>query len=76
MMREDGGEALWKVKEVGRYLSVSESMVYKLAGTGELPCLRIGTCLRFEPDLVRRFARGEIRGEPEGRIVEIKKRVA
>jgi excisionase family DNA binding protein len=76
MMREDKGEALWTAQDVANYLRVSLSMVYKLAGTGELPRLHIGACVRFAPEIVRRFARGEVRGEPEGRIVEIRKRVA
>jgi excisionase family DNA binding protein len=63
-------------EDVATYLRVSRSMVYKLAETALLPCLRIGTCLRFEPETVRQFARGEIRGEPEGCVVQIQKRAA
>ena len=69
-------EPLMTAEDVAAYLRVSKSMVYKLAETAQLPCLHIGACLRFEPDTVARFARGEIRGEPEGRVVEINRRVA
>ena len=62
--------------DVAAYLRVSKSMIYKLAETAQLPYLRIGACLRFERGTVERFARGEIRGEPEGRVVEINRRVA
>jgi excisionase family DNA binding protein len=68
-------EPLMTAQDVAAYLRVSKSMVYKLAESAQLPCLRIGACLRFERDTVERFARGEIRGEPEGRVVEINRRV-
>jgi excisionase family DNA binding protein len=69
-------EPLMTAEDVAAYLRASKSMVYKLAESAELPCLRIGTLLRFERDTVQRFARGEIRGEPEGRVVEINRRAA
>jgi excisionase family DNA binding protein len=69
-------EPLMTAEDVARYMRVSRSMVYKLAESAHLPCLRIGACLRFERVTVERYARGEVRGEPEGRVVEIKKLVA
>jgi len=53
------GDALWDVETAAGYLSVSRSMVYKLEQAGELPCVRIGACIRFEPAVVRSFAKGE-----------------
>jgi excisionase family DNA binding protein len=64
-------ESLWTAKDVAAYLKVSRSLVYKLAENATLPSLTIGACRRFEPEVVQRFARGEIRGEPQGRVVEI-----
>jgi excisionase family DNA binding protein len=52
-------EPLWTVADVATYLRVSRSWVYHRAELGELPCLRIGALLRFDPDQIRAFARGE-----------------
>ena len=49
-------ESLWKAEDVAAYLQCSKSFVYKYAESGRLPCLRIGSMLRFEPKLVRTFA--------------------
>jgi hypothetical protein len=68
-----GVEPLWTAKDSAAYMQVSESMIYKLSQSAELPSLKIGSCLRFDPDIVRRFARGEIRGEPEGRVIELRR---
>jgi excisionase family DNA binding protein len=73
-MNRNQPEPLMTTEDVVAYLRVSKSMVYKLAESAQLPCLRIGACLRFERETVERFARGEIRGEPEGRVVEINRR--
>jgi excisionase family DNA binding protein len=51
---------LWDANDVARYLKVSRSWVYQRAETGLLPCLRLGGLLRFEPEKVRAFARGEL----------------
>jgi excisionase family DNA binding protein len=41
-------ETLMTVTEVADYLQVSESLVYKMAEDGRLPCVRIGKkLLRF-----------------------------
>ncbi len=53
---EDG---LWSAADVAAYLKVSRSWVYQRAEAGELPSLRIGALLRFDPALVRAYARGE-----------------
>ncbi len=50
---------LWTASDVARYLRSSLSFVYKVSETGKLPCLRVGAMLRFDPEVVRAFARGE-----------------
>ena len=50
---------LWTAEDVARYLQASRSWVYHRAESGELPCLRVGGLLRFEPDVIRAYARGE-----------------
>ena len=64
-------DRLWDAADVAGYLTVSRSMVYKLEQAGELPCVRIGARVRFEPGTVRAFARGELRGLPDGRVVRL-----
>lgn len=39
-------------KELGQYLKLSESTIYKLASEGELPGFKIGDSWRFEMDEV------------------------
>lgn len=53
-------ETLWDARDVARYLKVSRSWVYQRAESGDLPCLRVGGCLRFEPEEIRLYARGEL----------------
>jgi len=50
-------ERLWTVKDVATYLGVSKSWVYQHAEAGDLPCLRVGALLRFDPDAIRTWAR-------------------
>jgi excisionase family DNA binding protein len=64
-------DRLWDADDVAGFLSVSRSMVYKLEQAGELPCVRIGARVRFDPSVVRAFARGELRGLPEGGILRL-----
>jgi excisionase family DNA binding protein len=52
-------DTLWDARDVASYLKVSRSWVYHRAEAGELPCLHIGGLLRFDPEAVRAFARGE-----------------
>jgi excisionase family DNA binding protein len=52
-------QGLWTTKEVAAFLRVSRSWVYHQAEAGLIPCLRVGSLLRYEPAAVRRFARGE-----------------
>jgi len=55
----DHDEQLWDAQDVARYLKVSRSWVYHRAESGELPCLKIGGLLRFDPQAIHAFARGE-----------------
>lgn len=51
---------LWDANDVARYLKVSRSWVYHRVDSGLLPALRVGGLVRFDPEVVRAFARGEI----------------
>ncbi len=46
---------LLTARQVAEELAVSQSMVYALAARGEIPAVRIGTALRFEPADVEAF---------------------
>lgn len=50
-------------KEIAQYLKLTESTIYKLASTGELPGFRIGKSWRFDMDEILK----RIKGEKEGR---------
>lgn len=56
----DKAPELWDANDVARYLKVSRSWVYQRTEAGLLPCLRLGGLLRFDPDTVRAFARGDL----------------
>lgn len=57
-----GIDMIWKVSDVAKYLSMSESWVYKKAELGEMPCIRFGAALRFSSKAVKRFVASLMRG--------------
>ncbi len=71
----DTNAELWDANDAARYLKVSRSWIYQRAESGLLPCLRVGGLVRFDPEIVRAFARGEIQppkvlafpGSPSGK---------
>jgi len=52
---ENGG--LWDTRDVASYLKASRSWVYHQAEAGQLPCLKIGGLLRFDPEVIKRLVR-------------------
>ena len=44
---------------VAEFLGVSKSWVYQAAACGALPCIRIGSALRFDPVAIRAWIRGD-----------------
>jgi excisionase family DNA binding protein len=52
-------EPLWDANDVATFLKVSRSWVYLHVDKGELPHLRIGALLRFEPEAIRNYAQGK-----------------
>ncbi len=46
-------EMLWTAREVAKHMRASISWVYKAAERGELPCIRLGAMLRFDPAAIR-----------------------
>ncbi len=54
-MSQPALEPLWTVDDVARFLAMSKQWVYKHAELGTLPCIRLGSALRFQPEAVRRY---------------------
>jgi excisionase family DNA binding protein len=50
-----GIEALLSLDEVAQLLRISESGVYRLVRSGELPRVKVGNRTLFEPHEIRRF---------------------
>jgi excisionase family DNA binding protein len=46
-------------KEIAHYLKLTESTIYKLASTGELPGFRIGKSWRFDMDEILKRIKDE-----------------
>jgi predicted DNA-binding transcriptional regulator AlpA len=68
---ESTPEPLWDVHDVSRFFKSSRSWVYHRAEGGELPCIRIGGLLRFDPQAIRALVRTE---KPSaGRMVKSKR---
>ncbi len=65
--RGEGG--LWDATRASSFLGVSTSWVYHRAAAGTIPCIRVGHNLRFDPEALRAWVRGERRG---GRVVPLK----
>lgn len=51
----DSEERLWDAARTARYLGLSRQWVYREAGAGRLPHVRILGVLRFDPDDIRRL---------------------
>ena len=51
--------ALRGVAWVAAFLNVSKSWVYQATSSGTLPCVRIGAVLRFDPEVIKAWVRGE-----------------
>lgn len=50
-------ECLWDTDDVAAYLKVSRSTVRRRVEAMEIPYIRLGGLIRFEPDAVREWAR-------------------
>jgi excisionase family DNA binding protein len=49
---------LWTVKQVGEYLNVSPSMVYKMVSLNKLACIKLGDSIRCVPETVENLLKG------------------
>jgi predicted DNA-binding transcriptional regulator AlpA len=68
----DARSGMWTARDVADHLGLSLSWVYHRAAEGRIPCVRIQGALRFDPEAIRAFARGE--GKGRGRVVALNAR--
>lgn len=52
-------ESLWDAQDVARFLKVSRSWVYQATEAGKVPHRRVGALLRFDPEEIRAWVRGQ-----------------
>jgi len=50
-------EHLWTIDDVAWFLRVTKQSIYNLTHKGEIPFLKAGQLIRFEPDKIRRWLR-------------------
>jgi len=50
---------LLSAEDAAEYLGMSKSWVYKAAEFGRLPCVRIGSALRFDPSELQAFVKSQ-----------------
>lgn len=67
-------EPLMTAEDVAAFLKVSLSMVYKLRREGALRGVQIGSLWRWNPEVVRAYARGETTPDPGAPVVPIRGR--
>jgi hypothetical protein len=67
-------EVLWTVADVARFFRCSTSIVYKRVARGDLPCVRFGALVRFDPLMIRALARGEPATETQTQLVRLERR--
>ena len=48
-----GQQGLWTVRELAEFLGMSERWVHERTRHDEIPCHRLGTAIRFDPDEVQ-----------------------
>jgi len=51
----ESNDRLLSVREVAEWLSISTPWVYKAVERGDLPYLRIGQAIRFDPEEIKRY---------------------
>ena len=57
-------EPLWKVEDAAAFLRLSLKAVYGLVEAGQLPCVRIGTRIRFVPAVLAAWVEAQAGREP------------
>jgi excisionase family DNA binding protein len=58
-----------KAKELGEFLRLSESTIYKLASKGQLPGFKIGDSWRFDMDKILELTRDQKKETDRGKDI-------
>ena len=66
----DSSVPLWDIKEVARFLSISERKTRDLVASYELRGIKVGGLWRFHPDTVNAYLLANIAGPRNGRRIE------
>jgi Helix-turn-helix domain len=64
---------LWRAVDVASWAKVSRSWVYDKARGGELPCIKIGGHLRFEPAAIKKFFLANGNVAVERKVIPLKR---
>ena len=48
---------LWNTRDAAKALAIGTRKLWELTNCGEIPCVRIGTCVRYSPDELRVWIR-------------------
>jgi len=56
---------LLTAEELSARWKVPTSQVYRLVRNGQIPCVRLGRYVRFNPAVIERFERGETNPQRE-----------
>ena len=68
-------EKILTAKELSQYLKLSESTIYKLSATGEIPAFKVGDSWRFELDEIQKMIRdSKKRGKQKDPLKDAKDR--
>ena len=58
------GDIALTVADVAKLLTVSERHIYKLVQTGEIPHFKVGSAVRFDPELISKWLKEQMAAHP------------
>jgi excisionase family DNA binding protein len=64
---------LWTIKETAEYLRMSPSWVYKRVSAGDIPHCKLGTSVRFVPDLVEHWFAEQSNDSAGSNVIPLRK---
>lgn len=64
-------ENLWTVQQARAFLNVSRTFIYEHCARGDLPHVRLGGHIRFEPDEVRAWVKKNRSTAPSATVLPI-----
>lgn len=61
----DGPSRLLRTREVAQYLAISERKLWELTNRGDIPCVRVGRAVRYDPADLQRWIEEKKRSNPK-----------